>query len=107
MAYPSAADARMTDVMETSVSKEEIRALLFSGKAVVEPEKSTHPSNRLASDVWEQFGKVRVLADGSLCNDAVACCKCFQVYIHRSKRQGTSSLRLHRCVDLLTGNCQT
>ena len=97
----------MTDVMETAVSKEEIRALLLSGRAIVEREKTTVLSNRRASDVWEQFGKVRVLANGSLCNDAVACCRCFQVYIHRSKRQGTSSLRLHRCVNLLAGTVIT
>lgn len=82
-----------------SVGKDEIRSLLLSGKAVVETLLQPHsrPGGRCVSDVWTKFGKVRLLSNKSVCKDAVACSKCFQVYVYRSKRQGTSSLRLHRC----------
>jgi hypothetical protein len=92
------------------VGKDEIRLLLLSGQAVVDTLSSSDPKpgGRCVSDVWTKFGKVRLLSDESVCKDAVACSKCFQVYVHRSKRQGTSSLRLHRCVmpgrDIVTGN---
>jgi hypothetical protein len=83
-----------------SVGKDDIRLLLLSGQAVVDtlPSSDPKPGGRCVSDVWTKFGKVRLLSDESVCKDAVACSKCFQVYVHRSKRQGTSSLRLHRCV---------
>jgi hypothetical protein len=83
-----------------SVCKDEIRSLLLSGQAVVETIQHTRskPGGRCVSDVWTKFGKVRLLSDESVCKDAVACSRCFQVYVHRSKRQGTSCLRLHRCV---------
>jgi hypothetical protein len=93
-----------------SVGKDEIRSLLLSGQAVVDTLLQSHPKpgGRCVSDVWTKFGKVRLLSDESVCKDAVACSRCFQVYVHRSKRQGTSSLRLHRCVtpgrDLVPGN---
>jgi hypothetical protein len=96
--------------MAVNVGKDEIRSLLLSGQAVVETLLQSHPrpGGRCVSDVWTKFGKVRLLSDESLCKDAVACSKCFQVYVHRSKRQGTSSLRLHRCSfpgsDPLAGN---
>ena len=83
-----------------SVGKDEIRSLLLSGQAVVDTLLQSHPKRRgrCVSDVWTKFGKVRLLSDESVCKDAVACSQCYQVYVHRSKRQGTSSLRLHRCV---------
>jgi hypothetical protein len=93
-----------------SVGKDEIRSLLLSGQAVVDTllQSRPNPGGRCVSDVWTKFGKVRLLSDESVCKDAVACSRCFQVYVHRSKRQGTSSLRLHRCVmpghDLVPGN---
>jgi hypothetical protein len=85
-----------------NVGKDEIRSLLLTGRAVVDVDtllqSRPKPGGRCVSDVWTKFGKVRLLSDESVCKDAVACSRCFQVYVHRSKRQGTSSLRLHRCV---------
>lgn len=93
-----------------NVGKNEIRSLLQSGQAVVETLLQPHSrtDGRCVSDVWTKFGKVRLLSNESVCKDAVACSRCFQVYVYRSKRQGTSSLRLHRCAlqghDPLAGN---
>ena len=79
--------------MEIEVPKEMVDFYLKSGKAIVicEAEKRTR------SDVWKYFGRVKCLADGKYCKDVVACVGCNMVYLYRSKSQGTSTLRHHKC----------
>ncbi len=81
---------------EVEVPKEMVDFLLRSGKAVVlcESEKRTR------SDVWKYFGRVRLTAgqgQEAICKDVVACVGCNMVYLYRSKSQGTSTLRHHKC----------
>jgi hypothetical protein len=79
-----------------------VELLLRSGQATVirgELEKRTR------SDVWKYFGRVRLSpgaqggggGGGQLCRDVVACVGCHMVYLYRSKSQGTSTLRHHKC----------
>ncbi|CAG7710416.1 unnamed protein product [Allacma fusca] len=82
-----------TPVTETELPKEMVDFYLRNGKAVVicEAEKRTR------SDVWKYFGRVKCLTDGKFCKDVVACVGCNMVYLYRSKSQGTSTLRHHKC----------
>jgi len=74
------------------VPKEMVDFLLRSGQAFVVRDLE----KRTRSDVWKYFGRVR-LTDGTLCKDVVACVGCKMVYLYRSKSQGTSTLRHHKC----------
>ena len=80
-------------VTEVEVPKEMVEWLIRHGKAVVvcESEKRTR------SDVWKYFGRVRIPSQGHYCKDVVACIGCSMVYCYRSKSQGTSTLRHHKC----------
>jgi hypothetical protein len=83
-----------------TLDKDEVQNLLLTGEAVVEMEPpEAFPGGRAVSEVWSRFGYVRLTSSHKpvYVSDVVACSYCHKVYTHRSKTQGTSNLRQHRC----------
>lgn len=79
--------------LEKNIPKEYVEELLREGKATVVLETG----KRTRSDVWMYMGRVKIGNSGFLCQDVVACAGCNMVYLYKSKSQGTSTLRHHKC----------
>jgi len=78
---------------ELDIPKELVECLLRTGKAEVVCEAG----KRTRSDVWKYFGRVCHTEQKKWLKDVVACLGCKMVYLYRSKSQGTSTLRHHKC----------